>query len=171
MIELLTPDEIVVDPQTLVAEFYRIELSDDDVLEAAELLENVCPGLGDWYLDLDPDGEFQRDLLAGAKMFWAKRNGSKGIPSERPPFRRGRVSHGTAPFTDCRLARGLSQRTLAQMIGTTQATVSRLENGVIIHTDYIGENIRSGLERVFQVPVDQLLLVKSQKNKLNDVNS
>lgn len=61
-----------------LAEFYGIALSDDHVLEAAEVLENACPGLGDWFLNLDPDGEFQRDLLAGANIFWENRKGACG---------------------------------------------------------------------------------------------
>lgn len=51
--------------------FYEVALTDDDLLEMGEALESVCPGLGCWYLDLDP--EFQRDVLAGGKLFWEQK--------------------------------------------------------------------------------------------------
>jgi hypothetical protein len=51
--------------------FYGVTLTDDDLLEMSELLESVCPGLGCWYLDLDP--EFQKDDLAGGLLFWQDR--------------------------------------------------------------------------------------------------
>ncbi len=48
--------------------FYGTHLTDDDLLSFSEGLEGVCPGLGCWFLYHDE--EFQRDMLAGAKLFW-----------------------------------------------------------------------------------------------------
>lgn len=58
---------------SLFDQFYSIQVSDDDLIEVAEMLESVCPGLGDWFIDLDV--EFQKDLIATGRLFWEKRRG------------------------------------------------------------------------------------------------
>ncbi len=151
-----------------VAKFYGIELTDDHVLEMAELLESVCPGLGDRYLDCNPDGEFQRDLLAGAKLFWERRkapcqcacNGK--AKSKRPVSRSPRPSspsNGTGPtlLRTCRKSRGLSQAGLAKIVGSSQAAVWRWEHLGLQRLERVKPYFRANVESYFGKPFDELV--------------
>jgi DNA-binding XRE family transcriptional regulator len=69
----LTPtDTASRTPSTLHEQFYGIEIAENDRLSFSLLLEKVCDGLGHWYLSIDP--EFQKDVLAGSKIFWERQS-------------------------------------------------------------------------------------------------
>jgi len=171
MIELLDPAEIVVDPQ--LAEFYGIEFGDDHVLEMAELLESVCPGLGDWYLDLDPEGEFQRDLLASAKLFWERQKGLCKCP-RAGKTKAGRVKprprrHSPSPnrkgptlLQSCRQSRGLSQHQFVKIVGVTQPSIWRWEHGELRQPKSVRAYTRANLEAFFGKPLGELLKPSEQ---------
>lgn len=147
----------------LFDQFYAVQVSDDDILEMAELLESVCDGLGTWFLDIDE--EFQKDLLAGGRLFWERRKSSRKRTSsaksktDNPsPSLSHAVSAGTAPLTTFRVSRGLSQSGLARLIDIPQATISRIEHGGFTRTDKIRKHVRSALERFFELPLEELVI-------------
>jgi hypothetical protein len=143
--------------------FYNIALSDDDILEMAVLLESVVEGLGDWYLDTDPDGEIQRDLVAAGRLFWERRgciradmrNGLGASPS--PSSRETSAPAGTTVLRSQRLSRGWSQKGVAAAVGLSQGHVCFLESGRLKRPDRIRPATRAGFESLFGVPLHELL--------------
>lgn len=158
--EIIETNEITVSPQ--VAEFYGIELSDDNVLQMAEIMEGACPGLGDWFLNLDPDGEFQRDLIAAGKLFWQKRGGCKRVSPESRSSKRAKkpVDSGARVTTTLRLHReslGLDVAEFAARVGIHQVTLRRLEMGAFKHAYRIHSKTRRRLEALCRKSIEELL--------------
>ncbi|AFM26039.1 helix-turn-helix domain-containing protein [Desulfomonile tiedjei] len=67
-------------PSPLHDQFYGIEITEKDRLSFSLLLEKVCDGLGHWYLSIDP--EFQKDVLAGSKIFWERKQADADVKVE-----------------------------------------------------------------------------------------
>jgi transcriptional regulator with XRE-family HTH domain len=62
-----------------------------------------------------------------------------------------------------RLKRGLSQAQMAELVGTTQATYSRIESGFIRKPDSV---ILKRISEVLEVPAGELLASKDQEFSL-----
>lgn len=161
MIEQADTNGMNVSP--LFAEFYGIELTDDDLIEVSEMLESVCPGLGCWFLDHDV--EFQRDMLAGAKLFWERREGPcKCHSSAARDLSNGNgnqyIPQTTRDRTPLRIHRqqlGLTQEQFAKRIGIGSATLFRLESGYFRHVGTIHGKTRQKLESTCGRPLEELV--------------
>lgn len=144
--------------------FYAARLTDVDILEFAAGLESVCSGLGRWYLDLD--SEFQKDVLAGSKLFWEARrkqgDTSDGL-SDSPVS--SSASASPSPVTAVnetilrarRKAKGWSQKRLGVMVGLSQSYVNHIERGKVKCIDRIPLLTRNKLEELFGMSFNELL--------------
>jgi hypothetical protein len=142
--------------------FYNIAVSDDDILEMAVLLESVVAGLGDWYLDTDPDGEIQRDLVAAGRLFWERRgciradmSDGLAVPSSSLS-QESSVPAGTV-LRSQRLSRGWTQKQVGVVVGLSQSSIHSLESGKLKRPDRIRPATRAGFESLFGVPLHELL--------------
>ncbi|AFM24979.1 helix-turn-helix domain-containing protein [Desulfomonile tiedjei] len=76
----LTPTNTPSHTPSLHDQFYGTDVSENDRLSFSLLLEKVCDGLGHWYLGID--SEFQKDILAGSKLFWERQSKQADVKGE-----------------------------------------------------------------------------------------